>query len=410
MTIFLFGRFYMLIKFLKPLFLPSLFFLLSVFLYSNIEHQLATYRNILLYAAYGFLFLGMVLSYRFNNSRLFFFLFILAICLYVLSHYVFQPSTHSDAILKAVSLIIPFNLLCFTFLKERGFFTSWGLLRFGFIFFQFVLLFWFIATSNDFYTKLIHLQIVKLNPSPLPQLAWFIFSAAAFTLIAKKVTSKSAFEGYLLMALFSTFYALPKYELITVSFFFAMSGIVLAIAIIHHSFKMSYLDELTGLPTRRALKEDLLKLGNKYAIAMVDIDFFKKFNDTYGHDVGDEVLKLVASLIKNVPGGGKAFRYGGEEFTILFPGKTLSEVLPRLEELREKVQNRGFTLRGKDRPKRKPKQSRPTTKTTTKQLHITISIGVAEKNSRHRSPEEVIKAADTALYRAKKSGRNCVSK
>ena len=106
---------------------------------------------------------------------------------------------------------------------------------------------------------------------------------------------------------------------------------------------MAYLDELTGVPSRRALREDLMKLGNKYVIAMIDIDFFKKFNDKYGHDVGDDVLKLVASNLVKVTGGGKAFRYGGEEFTILFPSKSINDVMPHLESLREQVSKSGYT-------------------------------------------------------------------
>ncbi|KAB3529819.1 GGDEF domain-containing protein [Alkaliphilus serpentinus] len=172
---------------------------------------------------------------------------------------------------------------------------------------------------------------------------------------------------------------------------------------------MSYLDELTGLPGRRALKEAMLKLSGNYVIAMLDIDFFKKFNDRYGHDVGDEVLKMVAANIKQVHGNGKAYRYGGEEFTILFPGKTVSEALPLLEEVRQIIEKRSFVLRGKNRPKNKPKT---VTKNNgqQKKLSITISIGVAEKTNDTRLPQDVLKNADKALYRAKKKGRNCVSK
>lgn len=162
------------------------------------------------------------------------------------------------------------------------------------------------------------------------------------------------------------------------------------------------------VPGRRALKEDLLKLGSRYAIAMLDIDFFKKFNDTHGHDVGDQVLKLVASIIKSVGGGGKAYRYGGEEFTILFPGKKMGDVIPHLEELRETIAKRPFSLRGKDRPVKKPDEVKPGRKPA-KQLHITVSIGVSERNEKHKTADEVIKAADTSLYKAKKNGRNRVS-
>jgi diguanylate cyclase (GGDEF)-like protein len=75
----------------------------------------------------------------------------------------------------------------------------------------------------------------------------------------------------------------------------------------------------------------MMKLGGKYSIVMIDIDFFKKFNDSYGHDSGDEVLRFIGKCLKQIPVGGKSFRYGGEEFTVIFPGKNISEVIPHIE-------------------------------------------------------------------------------
>jgi len=76
-------------------------------------------------------------------------------------------------------------------------------------------------------------------------------------------------------------------------------------------------------------------MGRRYVIAMLDVDHFKSFNDTYGHDVGDQVLKMVAAKINGVKGGGKPFRYGGEEFTVIFPRRRLAEAIPHLEEVRK---------------------------------------------------------------------------
>jgi len=146
-----------------------------------------------------------------------------------------------------------------------------------------------------------------------------------------------------------------------------------------------------------------MKLSGKYSVAMVDIDFFKKFNDTYGHDVGDQVLKMVAQVMKGVNGGGKPFRYGGEEFTIIFPGKSVNEAMSYLEELREKIEKSPFSQKDKNKNKKKRK-------TNGKILHVTVSMGVAEKNDKNKKSDEVLTAADKALYRAKKKGRNCVSK
>jgi len=91
---------------------------------------------------------------------------------------------------------------------------------------------------------------------------------------------------------------------------------------------MAYLDELTGLLSRRALNEYMMMLGRSYTIAMLDVDYFKKFNDTFGHDMSDQVLKMVGSKMRKVGGGGKAYRYGGEEFTVFFPRKKMNRLPP----------------------------------------------------------------------------------
>ena len=107
----------------------------------------------------------------------------------------------------------------------------------------------------------------------------------------------------------------------TATSYMATAGLILVGSIIENSYLLAYHDELTTLPARRAFNEALLRLEDSYAVAVVDIDHFKKFNDTYGHETGDQVLRLVAAKLATVTGGGRAYRVGGEEFSILFPGK-----------------------------------------------------------------------------------------
>lgn len=186
----------------------------------------------------------------------------------------------------------------------------------------------------------------------------------------------------------------------------------LCISLAHEGFHMAFRDELTGLPGRRALNERLQRMGRVYTLAMADVDNFKAFNDTHGHDVGDQVLRMVAAQLRRVPGGGRAYRYGGEEFTLVFPGKTAAESMPHLESVRRSIEAYQMRLRDKPvRPKadqiglrrrggRDVRNARP--------LRVTVSIGVAERSDALRAPEAVIKAADQALYKAKDEGRNLV--
>jgi diguanylate cyclase (GGDEF)-like protein len=190
------------------------------------------------------------------------------------------------------------------------------------------------------------------------------------------------------------------------------------------SYQFAYHDELTGLPSRRAFNEALQTLEVPYSFAAVDIDHFKGFNDTYGHEIGDEVLRLVAAKLEGVSGGGRPYRCGGEEFAILFPKKTTAEVVSHLEELRVAIENAQFHMRGNDRrqvsrgpDRRSATRSRARKADAIRQLardiskesiSVTVSMGVASCLSAGTLTEEVLKAADKALYRAKANGRNRV--
>ena len=186
-------------------------------------------------------------------------------------------------------------------------------------------------------------------------------------------------------------------------------GLVLALAVVETSYAMAFRDELTGLPARRALWQEIESAGRSYAVAMVDVDHFKKFNDRHGHDVGDQVLRLVASQLGKVTGGGRAFRYGGEEFTVVFPGKGREDALPHLEELRETIEASRFAVRRSLRPRKEPSVKKAK-KRSPRRLSVTVSIGIAERTEKAATGEAVVKAADRALYRAKKAGRNRVAK
>jgi len=201
--------------------------------------------------------------------------------------------------------------------------------------------------------------------------------------------------------------------------FTAAAGAILVVSMLQESHRLAFNDELTGLPGRRALQEAMAGLGPRFALAMADVDHFKSFNDTHGHDIGDQVLKLVAARLAEVGGGGRAFRYGGEEFTVLFPDLSLDEALPHLEAIRASVEAYRMAVRGEDRPKKKEEGEKrrggddPDSQPPEKMLSVTISIGIAEprvESSAGVTPVQVLKAADEALYRAKHGGRNRVSR
>ncbi len=192
--------------------------------------------------------------------------------------------------------------------------------------------------------------------------------------------------------------------------YLATGGVVLIIALVETSYVLAYGDELTGLPARRALNNLLSELTPPYAVAMIDIDHFKQFNDTYGHQTGDQLLRKLAGVLAASVHGGRLFRYGGEEFTAVFPGLSTDQARPVLENLRAAVAAMPFIMRGSDR-RRKDWRFRGGSGGSgdSAQARVTVSIGAADSASAGPMSAEVVRAADEALYRAKHAGRNRVA-
>lgn len=163
-------------------------------------------------------------------------------------------------------------------------------------------------------------------------------------------------------------------------------------------YLMATLDRMTRLYIHHYFQERMteeIKRSNRsglpVSLIMFDIDHFKNFNDTYGHQQGDIVLKEVAEIIKSsLRSIDIASRYGGEEFAVILPETKIKDASAIATRLRKNIMNYEFS--GQDDP-----------------LHVTVSLGVAEyDSSRDVTSESLIKRADMALYKAKQSGRNCV--
>lgn len=242
---------------------------------------------------------------------------------------------------------------------------------------------------------------------PLP--AWLSFSIAV-ALCANRLPRKAdiplAFITVIVLHA-GMFYLFASQQ---VSALTASTSLLLLFAtLLVSNHQLAFIDELTGLPGRRALMNDLKHRHGRYILVMADIDHFKKFNDTHGHDVGDDVLRLVAAQLEKTSGGGRAYRYGGEEFTLLFPSAELVETRPFIEATRERIASYQLTLRdtnqrpasSKDGKKQRGQKSKART------LNVTMSFGAARRES-GESIEALMKRADNALYKAKQNGRNRV--
>jgi diguanylate cyclase (GGDEF)-like protein len=353
------------------------------------------------YFCFDALVVGVLLSMYYDQIRV-----LCSAAAVVLTVLVLGPWVTDSAMVKlAVVILLPLNISLLGLSKERGLMTLDGLLKLGMIAAQPLGLIW-IARRGEFGV---------LAP---PWVARLSFAIGAITLLTLVFRRRSKVEQGLLWALVAMFLGLNQLEtassgaaLDAIFLYSGTAGVILAFAVLEHGYDIAFRDELTGLPGRRAFNNVMGQLGGTYAIAMCDVDHFKKFNDTYGHDVGDQVLKMVAARLSQVGGGGRAFRYGGEEFLILFRGRSAREAEPFAESLRRSIADRRFVIRSADRPQRKPQRAKATEQAeqpNTPRVNISISIGIAERSQRHSTPELVLDAADATLYRAKEAGRNCL--
>ncbi|MGH9792337.1 MAG: diguanylate cyclase [Candidatus Acidiferrales bacterium] len=381
---------------------PGAWILLAAWAFQQEELALAATASYAVYICFGALGAAALVSWYFNYGRVFFVVVAAGLTAWVLQ----QPASSEMQKLAAVALL-PLNFALFALLKERGIFSLSGILRMGFILAQVVGV---VALESGKAERLEAFLRWGQTPGAWtwpPLTAQLVFAAAIITVVVLVFLRRTKAEQDLLWVLIAAFAGVNQTSRPEALFFyFGAAGLILVMGVLERGHHIAYRDELTGLPGRRALNEMLTQVGSQYAIAMCDVDHFKKFNDTFGHDAGDQVLRMVAAKLSRVGGGGRVFRYGGEEFAVVFRGRSMQEVHPLVESLRAAIAESNFTLRRPDRPAKKPEQKpEPDPKNS---VSITVSVGVAAPSKRHSTPELVLDAADNALYRAKQSGRNCV--
>jgi diguanylate cyclase (GGDEF)-like protein len=346
----------------------------------------------------------LVLGWRFRRGRL-----VVAAVAIGLANFVVRKTLDgapSDAGLAALAILLPITLAVLSLLPEKPINRPLVLGLLGVV----VVNTWFAsvvgpsppASSGGGLVADISVLLTS------PDLARLVFLISGAFIALAYAARHSTFEGSLLWVAAASALGLLLWRgPHAATLAFTAAQLVLLIGLVEDSYRLAYHDELTGLPGRRALEEALRSLDGDYVIAMVDVDHFKKFNDRHGHAAGDQALRMVAAELAKVGGGGRAYRYGGEEFAILFPGSSVTEASEPLESIRAAIADRRFALRSPNRPQKKPdpprKPSRPP-----KLISVSVSIGFAGPSSRAGDSSAVLRAADRALYRAKNKGRNRV--
>jgi diguanylate cyclase (GGDEF)-like protein len=408
----------------KSLFFPGGVLLLTVVIL--LETGWATIpMPIITFLYYGGLLVGLLLSWRFHSTRIFFAVLVLFLTQQAVFFLTRSVPLHGSGrvALQAAVFLVPLNFVLLSLSQERGF--ALNTLGSGLIllFVQSTVVAALARVGQD-YPRLPHTtNHAGVSPLASPYVL-AAFGISALVLLIRFMLCRKPTESALFWSLASFFLAVSSAGIErTAVAYYATSTLILALSIIETSYLLAYHDDLTSLPSRRAFKDTLMRIAAPYSIAMVDIDHFKRFNDTYGHDTGDQVLRLVSASLARVSGGGRAYRCGGEEFAIVFAGKTIPEVLGHLEQLRATIESSSFRVRGSDRrqlprgPDRRSRRSRgraragaairqPGNIESRSPLSVTVSAGVADCTQEKIDPERVVQAADKALYRAKAEGRN----
>jgi len=350
--------------------------------------------DIVPYLFYGLSLLIVWVSWHFNRNR---FIFVIIPLILVYMGFEYFSAKKATLLFLYASMLYPLHLLIFLVLKERGLFSFWGILKIAFFLIEIGVVLFFIYYPKELIEGYLNIKLFAANFYPLKDLSiaigiFVLFVMSALVLFGRYLMYSTTFLSLLITFYLSLYFLKTPHatEVSLLSF-----AIIIFILLIRESYRLAFYDELTSLPGRRALVEDMAKLGRKYSLAMCDIDFFKKFNDTYGHDTGDEVLKMVASKFSEVSGGGKAYRYGGEEFVILFASKDSDESFVHVDALRQSIATTPFSVRNKK---------------STKKIFINVSAGITQNSQKDKDPFAVMKRADNALYKAKKAGRNQVVK
>ena len=357
-----------------------------------------------------------LLAWRFRSTRVLFCLIVLLV-----GHHAIEFLADGHGTLRgpgriafeAVALLLPLDFILLAFFPERGAerrTAGWFLLL---LFVEAV----FVAAAarpEQAVPQFLHFSLFASWGSRMPQPAAVVFIIAIGFLLFRLIQFHKAIDSGMMWSLISAWIG---FEARAVgekgSAYFGVAALMLASSIIENSYSLAFHDELTGLSSRRAYNDALLLMKPPYAVALVDIDHFKSINDTYGHDTGDQALRYVAAKIARVGGGGQAYRVGGEEFTILFPGKTAGTVHDYLELLRLNIENSSFRVRSglerrkvaRDTDRRAKIARRGVRQGVSQMLQVTVSIGLAGSQP-NSDVADVIQAADKALYRAKQGGRN----
>jgi len=318
----------------------------------------------------------------------------------------FLIGTEFPDMVRVAQFWLPWNLILLAFLPYRPLRSSWVLVAVLVMLAELVVPF---VVSPEFLNSAFNADSWLLGQLPAAIAAWMTPVSSILMVVASllffarwQITNR---PNELSLSLMSTLLLAGMLRPNAVAVWVAAAGVVLLLAVLYSTHRMAFIDALTSLPNRRALNEALISLPKQCALAMLDVDHFKRINDRFGHDFGDQVLRTMSARLKRVR-GFQAFRYGGEEFCLVFKGSKTEQAEEICEQARRVVSASPIVIRGHDRPGRKP-INKSKFRNKVPSVKVTVSIGLANIGPNEK-PEALIERADKALYKAKGAGRDRV--
>lgn len=384
----------------------------------------------LVFVPYVGLSLVAILGWKINQTRIFWSTLLLLAVFFYLHHSLLDPKQWAASEerwktnLQIIGAAYPLSLCIIYLLKESRLWSDTSLARFLLSLSPLVFFMCLHGFTRDLYQNVMFWEpftplASAAQVSSFPKLAWvnigffllivfYLYDPKVKSFLAALATTFALFAFSLWVCLQGGLFDPDHRTFFTLVASFSVATLILLHALLRMYWQKVYLDPLTAVSNRQALDERLHTLNGDFSLAMVDIDHFKKFNDTYGHAEGDHVLRMLAQhLQENL--GEDVYRYGGEEFCVVFDKKRNSQSFEMMEKARATLAKRKFVLRAE----RKPGYSHIPSLFRKKEgrgrrVSVTMSVGVASTDKNHRTAEEVIKRADHALYEAKEKGRNRV--
>lgn len=370
---------------------------------------------------------GLSLSWYFNNTGLLLTSFSLSLMYLAVQTYgdpVYDHRIVEQAITKVILYLFPLNMIAFSMMIKRRIFTTLGSLYLFLFFLQicFVIVvfypqgkaFQFVSSSVSSYSLHMYDYLVTssesitllINKASFLSCVLVFLWTLVFLFIRYVYKRDVGLAGFTMILVSGTAGVMASHTPSSSFIFFLASGILVVIASLEGSFVLTDYDQLTGLHGRKSLSSLLQRLKDHYALAFVDIDHFGEFNDRFGPDVGDEVLKIIGDKLGDVTKGVQVFRYGSDEFLAVFQGYKDFDVVNMLEVFRKKIEAFPFIINN-NMVKNKLLKPSKNKSAYIGNAHISISIGIST-SSDVQKPSEVLKTADKALCQAKDTGRNKV--